>query len=466
MAQCERVEMSERVEVIGARSNAEGAGGPRVARRRWSPQSLWRRMMGNSLLRQNLLLFGATMAANAFNFLFHPIIGHLLKDTQYGTVVSFTSFALILSLPAVVIPSIFNKFTADLTAHGRIDQVNYLLRRATVCALLAGVVVAILFAVFSPVFVRTFKVPLHYSLLTSLTFVLAFAVPLTIGAIQGRQQFAWFSLLNFLSAFLRVAFTALLLLAGWGLNGTLIATLLTAFVVYSLSFLPLRDIFRAPMSRLPSLKPLFTYSLGATLALGASTLLSNTDTTLATPFLTPRDASYYDAIATMGKIVLFVGGSLVLVMFPKVATLQQQGLPHRGVLAWTMVGVCTLSLAVVVFFALFPRQVVTVIFHEPVPLAAARPLAWYGLAMLFLEAAGVLMSYFMALGRMTFVPILFACWILQILLFMVWHGSIAQMAMVMVAVMATLLAGLTAFYFLRVERLSHDIVTRSQGMPA
>jgi len=454
--------MSERVEVIGARPDAEGREAPHIVRLRGS---LWQRMTSNSLLRHNLLLFGATMAANAFNFLFHPIIGHLLRDTQYGKVVSFTAFTQILALPAIVIPSIFNKFTADLTAQGHIEQANYLLRRATFFLILAGVLAAVIFAAFSPVFVGIFKVPPQYSLITSLTFVLAFAAPLMLGAIQGRQQFAWFSLLNFLSAFLRVAFTAVLLVIGFGLNGTLIATLLTAFFMYICSFLPLRDIFRAPLSRLPSLKPLFKYSLSATLAVGASTLLSNTDTALATPFLTPRDASYYDAIATMGRIVLVVSGSLLLVMFPKVAALHQQGLPHRGVLALTMVGVGVLSSSVVIFFALFPRQVVTVIFQSPVPLAAARPLIWYGVAMFFLEVASVLMSYFMALGRMTFVPILFACWVLQLVLFMVWHGSIAQMATVMVVVMATLLAGMVGFYFLHVKRLSHGIGLKSPGVP-
>jgi len=448
--------MSERVEVIGARPDAEGSGLPRTAPPGWSPGVAWRRMMTNSFLRHNLLLFVGNMSVSALTFLFHPIIGHLLGNERYGTVVSFGAFTLVLSLPATVIPSVFNKFTADLIAQGRTDQVNYLLRRGTYCLVIMGVIAAVLFAVATPFLVSVFKVPPQYALITSLSFVIAFAAPLTLGALQGRQQFAWFSLLNFLGAFLRVVFTALLLLKGLGLNGTLIATLLSTVVAYVLSFVPLRDIFRGSEARPASLKPLFSYSLGATLALGASTLLSNTDQTLAAPFLSLHDASYYDAIATTGKIVLFVGGSFVLAMFPKVATRHQQGLPHGELLAWTIAGVCTLSASVVFVFALFPSHVINIILPHT-PATVAQNLPWYGLAMLLLEAASVLMGYFMALGRMSFVPILVVCWGLQVALFAVWHGSIAQMVAVMVVVMAVLLAGLIGFYFLRVASTNHNV---------
>ncbi len=441
-----KVDMSEGADVIATRTKFDLEQGIDPGPRPGS--GLWRRLNANSLVRHNALLLISGLSASALTFLFHPIVGHLLGSDQYGTVVSFGSLSMILSLPAAIVPNLFNKFTADLVAHGRIDQVRYLLRRGTKYAIMFGVVAAVLFAVLGPSLAHAYKVPLLYVLLNSLGFVLAFAVPLSLGAVQGRQQFAWFSLVNFLSAFLRVALTAVALLLGWGLIGTFVAGFATGLIVYGLTFLPLRDIFRGPETRVPSLRPLLNYSLGATLAFVAGTLLSNTDTTLAAPFLTHRDASYYDAVATMGRIVLFVAGSFVTVMFPKVATLHQQGRPHGAVLAWTMAGVCTLSLCVIAVFAVAPDKIVGVIFQhqQAPPLAVTRLVVWYGVAMLCLEGTSVLTGYFMALGRLSFVPIAFAAWALEVVLFMHWHSTIAQMVTVTVITMAAEFAALAIFY--------------------
>ena len=436
--------MSERVDVIatGVNRDLEQGLDPSPA----PGSGLWRRLNADSLVRHNALLLIGSLSASALTFLFHPIVGRLLGSNQYGTVVSFGSLALILSVPASILPNLFNKFTADFVAHGRTDQVAYLLRRGTTYAVMLGVAVALIFAAFGPFLAHTYKVPLQYALLNSLGFIFAFAAPLNTGTIQGRQQFAWFSLINFLSAFLRVALTALVLIIGWGLIGTFIAGFAAGLITYGITFLPLRDIYRGPQTRVASMRPLLHYSLGASLAFVASTLLSNTDITLAAPFLSHRNASYYDAVATMGRIVLFVAGSFVTVMFPKVATLHQQGRPHGGVLGWTMAGVCTLSLCVIGVFALFPDQIVGVIFHDGVPLSVARLVVWYGVAMLCLEAASVLLGYFLAIGRLSFVPIVFAAWGLQVVLFTHWHSTIAQMVMVTVIAMAALLAGMALFY--------------------
>lgn len=437
--------MSERVESIGARPEAEGPGARPIMRPRFG-RAMRQRLMGSSLLRHNLILFASNMAASAFTFLYHPIVGHLLGTERYGTIVSFGAFTLVLSLPTQVIPNLYNKFTADLVAHDHVDQVHYLLRRSTRYAIFSGVVCALLFAALSPVIIDVFKAPLSYALISSLGFIFGFSLPINQGAIQGRQQFAWFSLLNFLSAALRAILTTAALMVGLGINGPLLATLIGGVIVYALTFVPLRDVYQAPISRLPSIKPLFNYSLGAVLALSGGVLLVNLDTALAAPFLSRQDAGYYDALATMGRVVLFVGGSFLWAMFPKVAEAQQQGRPHRALLAWTMLGVTSLSVVAVVIFRFFPG-IITVILHEPA--AVASQLFWYGVAMMFLASSNVLIGYFLALGRMAFVPWLLACCALQAVLLSLRHGSIAQMVTVMVTVMAALLAGLVVVYIVQ-----------------
>jgi len=440
----------ERTETIGLEADANPMGNAiRVAGER-SPQPLRQRLTANRFLRQNVLLFLANMGTSAFSYLFHPIVGHLLGPAGYGTVLALSSLSVVLLIPTQVVANIAIKFSADLTAQHSLGQVSHLIRRATVYTLLLGVVATAIFVGLSPLLAGFLKLAPTYVVITSLGFIIAFAHPLNTGVIQGRQQFAWFAAFNFLVAAVRVGATAVVLLAGSGINGVLWASLVTSVVIYALTFVPLRDVLRVKPRPIPSIRPLVTYSLGATFVVSGSLLLTNTDTILTKHFFSATDAGYYIALVTIGRIVLFVGGSFAWVLFPKVAALHQEGQPYHAVLGWTFAGTCILSSAVVVLFWFFPDKLVTLIFHAPA--AVSRELFWYGLAMLFLALSNVLITYFLSLARMAFVPFLLLCCALQAALILVWHGSIAQVVAAVTVVMAVLFCGLAALYVVDARR--------------
>jgi len=411
---------------------------------------LRRRLWSSALLRQNALLFVANMATSAFSYLYHPIVGHFLGKAGYGTLVSLGAFTIVLLIPTQVVANIANKFAADLSAQGRMDQVSYLVKRATAITLALGALSTAVFVALSPTLARFLNTSPQFMVIISLGYIFSFAYPLNSGIVQGRQQFAWFGAFNILTTFLKVAGTGLILYFGGGIGGALWVALGATFVLYALSFLPLRDVLRAPAARIPSLRPFVLYALGATLVVSGNLLLVNLDTVLAKHFLSADDAGYYDALATMGRIVLFVGGSFVWVMFPKVAALSRQGRSHGAVLGWTMAGVFALSAPVVVVFKLFPSQIITVIFHAPT--AVSQQLVWYGLAMLMLALSNVFINYFLSLARLAFVPFLLLCCVLEVVLISAWHGSVGQVVAAMLVVMAFLLCGLAALYGLQAWR--------------
>lgn len=442
-AQRERYGMTEGTDVASIGTGVEKLGA--TASERQPGATRRQRLMSNSLLRHNVLLFVAQSITSVFSYLFHPVVGHLLGAVGYGRIGALTSLGAVLLIPAGILIYIANKFAADFVARGEVAHVNYLFRRGTRYALLIGVLTSLGLMALSPVFAHFLKLPSsQLVIIISLGFVLAYAAPLPSGIIQGRQQFGWFATLNFLTAFLRVATTYIVLKLGFGIQGVLLAGLGCSIFVYALSFVPLRDVLRAPQERVPSFKPLLTYSVGAMLALGGGTFLTNTDIILVKHFLTSADAGYYAALAKMGQTVLFVSGSLVWVMFPKVAAMQQQGRSHHGILGWTIGGVFVISSAVLVLFWLFPSQIITLIFKAPAQVT--DQLVWYGLAMLLLALANVIMYYYLSLGEMTFVPFLLACCVLQAVLILIWHGSIAQVVAMMVVTMAVLFSGLAILY--------------------
>jgi len=420
--------------------------GVRAPRRQ--PISAARHLLAtNALLRHNTLLLGSTVITGLFSYLFHPIVGQLLGNIQYATVVSLTSLFGLLLTPAQIFITVFNKFTADLTAQGRPDQINYLLRLCSRYAFIVGVLVMVAVTIFSPSLAAFLKlsspVPV---IIMGISVIWGIAGTITNGAVQGRQEFGWIALTSFIGIVLRVALTAALIVIGLGVNGAILGLVLGSTVGYALSLWPLRGILRGPTARVPSLRPLFTYSLATLVAAVGGGLLFNIDTLLAKHYLTPTDASYYVAIVTIGRIVIFVTASSAGVMFPKVAALQQQGGNYRPILAWTLAATFALSIGVLGVFWLFPGHIIALILRTPPSPQIAGQLVWYGLAMLMYSLSTVLTTYFMSLGRMAFVWLVLACAGLQSVLITVWHASVGQIVLDMDIVTATLLGGAVAFY--------------------
>jgi O-antigen/teichoic acid export membrane protein len=418
--------------------------------RGWRPIIAIRGLLGaNDLLRHNVLLIIGTFFTGIVSYLFHPAVTHLLGGGAYGAIISLMSLMGILALPSQVFITVFNKFTADLTARGQNDQLSYLLRGATRYSIWFGILNAVVIIALSPLIATFLKLQSPaLVVVVGLGMVLSLAGAVTNGAVQGRQKFGWLALMSFVAIALRVALTVALIIAlepfGWGIYGAILGIVLSNLAGYALSLWVLRDVFSAPKVPLPSLTPLFAYSLTATLAGVGGNLISNVDTILAKHFLTPMDAGYYAAIVTIGRIVLFVSASGGSVMFPKITAMNQKGEAQGAILGWTMLGVFALSASVVLVFWLFPGQLIALLFHAPPQVA--RELVVFGVAMLLSALAGILQSYFLSLGRISFVPILLGSCALQALVITIWHGGISQIVNGMLAVMAFQLVGFSALY--------------------
>ncbi len=401
----------------------------------------------NALLRHNALLLGSTVFTGLFSYLFHPVVGKLLGNARYSDVLSLISLFGVILMPVQILTTVLNKFTAELSAQGRIDQVNYLIRLSTRWMFLIGAGITVVLIVVSPALASFLKLPSTTPVIIMSTSVaVGIAGTITNGAIQGRQKFGWTAIISFFSIVSRVALTAAFIVVGLGFNGAILGVVAASVLGYGISIIPLRDVLRGPKTPVPSLKPVFTYSLGTLLAALGSGLLSNTDILLAKHYLMSADASYYIAIVTVGRIVTFVTASCAGVMFPKVATLQQQGGNYRAILAWTLAATLILAIGVLTIFALFPSWIIGLILRTPPSPQVAGQLVWYGLAMLLGSLAGVLTTYFMSLGRMSFVMLTLACWALQASLIVRWHANVAQIVLAMVVVMAANLLGAAAIY--------------------
>lgn len=404
--------------------------------------SRYRILIRDSYLRQNVLLLSANMLTGVFAYLLHPVLGQTLGLAGYGTVAALIALSSVFLTPVQIVSTVSSKFAASLHARDNHAQLNDLIRRLTLMLLPFGAVVAIAFMAVSS-YVATFF-HLHSSegvVLLGVIFVVSFAAPINLGALGGLQRFGWVSVITLLPLLLRLVLAGALVLMGFGISGAVLGIVLSTIIAYLVSFMPLRDILGGERQRLGSLRPLWSYSTIAALSAVGAVLLYNLDTVLARHYLANDSASLYAALATIGKIVLFVSSSVGIVMFPRVAALHERGERHTRVLLQALLGVLALSASVEAIFLLVPSLVVHTLFGAKF-MAIAGQVPWYGLAMLLLAASQIFTTYFLAVGKRAFVLLVFACCCLQVTLFIARHASVAQLVQSVVAANALLFVAL------------------------
>src|SRR3989440_2896984 len=409
-------------------------------------QRLYSRILANRYLRHNILLLATNVLAGIFAYLLHPFLGHIMGIQEYGQVAALIALSLVLDTPTQIIATVAAKYASSLSASEDYARLNDFIRRLTAILLVAGVGITAAFVAISGYVASFFHLNSQQGvILLGLILSVWFVTPLNRGTLQGLQRFGWFATITLLSAFLRLVLPIGFVLLGLGVSGAMLGILVSALLTYLVSFQPLREFLRGPRTRTGSLRSLWFYSILAVAASGGVVALYSIDTVLARHFLSAREAGLYAALATIGRTVLFITSSIGLVMFPRVVALHERGKPHRGTGGQAILGVLILSAAVEIAFYFAPSFITKLLFGQAF-IAVAGQLPLYGMAMLLLAIAQVLVIYFLAIGNRIFVLIILLACALQIGLIAWHHCDIAQLVMaVIVSNTAHALALLTTF---------------------
>jgi len=422
---------------------------PRQAADAAPAATIWRRLSHGALARHEgahaTLLLGANLLAGLCIYLMHSVLGHLLGPTAYGTFAALIALSSVLLMPTHVIATAMTKHGSALRAAGHLPHLNDLIRRLTALLLPLGFGAMALFMGASGYIATFFHLDTSGDVLPiGLLFAVSFVTPINVGVLLGLQRFSWYGALVVVPVFLRFALASAFVLLGHGLVGAIVGIALADGLTYVISFRPLRDLLAGPRLPSGSLRPFGAFAAHAIVVFAGLSMLSNLDTLLARHVLSAQQAGLYAALATAGKVLFFVSGTVVTVMFPRVAAAHERGERATRAIRGAVVGVCLLSLPVELAFVIRPTLVMRVMFGPSFD-AAAGQLAWYGLAMLLLAVAVVFVYYFLAINEQRIVLPLALCCLAQGALFSLRHASIAQVVQNVVVSNGLLFVGLLIF---------------------
>ncbi len=390
------------------------------------------------------IIFAGSFLANVINYVFTLLMSRILGVETFGEVATLIGLLTVISVPSSAFTMLMAREVATRT--GKDDEVHalfMLLRKyAWGIALMAWIVFLILIP-----FLSSF---LHISIAPFLIFslVILFMTPsaLQSGTLQGLQEFFTISKQNVLSACAKLFISLALVYVGFSIIGVVIALVCAQCISWLYGYLMTRRRL-AQSASASSIAPDVSFRalyLSLLLTTFLIALLSNTDLLLAKHFLSADQAGEYGALSTMGNIIIYGIGAFTTVLLPLAASARAKGEgDERRILLISSVIIAVCACAAWLLFTLVPGVFISLVFGAKY-LSIAPLLSRYAFAEGCTALSLGLINYFVAVRNSSFLYVLGAAILAEIILMYLYHSSIASVATMLVVSALLLLGGLLA----------------------
>jgi len=266
-------------------------------------------------------------------------------------------------------------------------------------------------------------------------------LPIISGSLQGLEKFYWMGSISFVGGIAKVLATVLFLKLGWMVYGALAGFLASALLSMFLSFLPIKDMLLFLKNRLIgeelNFKEMYFYLIPTILFTLSITTLTNIDMVLVKHYFSAVDAGYYAVAQIIGKIIFFLPGAIVIVMFPRVSSLHAQDKEHLDVLKKALIFAAGLCLSGLIFYNLFPAFTLNLLTGKPYS-ESIQLGRLFCIAMSFFSLTNLLSFYHLSISNFKFIKYLIIFTLLQIVAIAMFHQSL-QMVLMILSINAAIL---------------------------
>jgi polysaccharide pyruvyl transferase CsaB len=409
------------------------------------------RPRSRAILTGGALLFASMTIVNLGNYLFNLILGRWLGPAAFADLSLIVTLLLMVTLITATLQTISAKFAAAYTADGAEASVYGLRRWLGRGALVFGFALLALLALGAPLAQAFFQTSSAWPfVILGIGLPLYFAQGVDRGILQGQMRFGPLALTYQAEMWVRLLAAVVFVALGWAINGAVAGLTLSLAATWLVGYAALGGGRRAsgkpataPTPPLPAAdrRSVAAFAGPVVAALVGQVLINNSDILIVKHFFPAEAAGLYAALALIGRIVFFATVSVVAVMFPIAAQRHQKGLSHRHLL-WLSLGLVALvSLGVIGFALVAPGLLVRLLFGAAyLPIA---PLLWlYAVATALYALANVVISYRLSVGGGGGSMLAVLAGAAQVAGLWLFHGSLGEVVLVQVFLMAALLVAL------------------------
>ncbi len=367
-----------------------------------------RKILKDELFRHTVIMLVGTKLGDLFNFLYRLALVRLLTVQEYGVLNSLISFSLIFFQFIAPFQPALSKSLAGYIGKKEISRARFVINRAgRDLAIFAGAVF-LLFIFLAPRLAESLNInrPVYLILLGLLiSSNVISAVPRAF--LQGAQLFSAMAWITASSALLKLGVGLGLVAVGYkvsgGVGGMIAAS---GFILFAGFFITKKYLSRgqavADKMAPVSMAGIYRYFIPASLMMGSFWVLTNIDVILVKRFFSPLESGYYSVAQMVGLIILFLPGTVTMVIFPKVAAARALNYDSISLLKKGLVVVAGFCLLGVVVFGLFPDYALKILTGKPNPQSVELVL-WFSLAMSFYALSMPVIYYHLAIHNIRIV---------------------------------------------------------------
>ncbi|HTW59105.1 MAG TPA: oligosaccharide flippase family protein [Terriglobales bacterium] len=413
--------------------------------------------MRSQLLGGSLTLLAGSGLVGVTNLIYNVATARLLGPAGFAHATAVYTILMLLSAITLSYQVVCAKYVARRASDEDASSIFASLHQR---AWITGIGIGLLLVVFAGPLTRYLNLP-HTNLIRLLALGTAFYIPLGVrrGYIQGVHKFGPLAINFLLEGVVRVVGVFLLIGAGLGVPGAVLASVLAVILAY---------FFAKPSPGVTSIRfrgmaNSFREAMQAVVFFSGQTIINNFDIVLVKHFFLADQAGLYAAVALVGRLVNMCAWSVVNTMFPVSAGKTSDESEARPVLILSLALVFLILTILIVGLCLVPSFLWRTIFGVRFAMDSTRTLPQ--LLILYAVTAGVyslssvIITYEMSrkIANTGWVQLAFSgVFIAGICIF---HETLRQVILVQLVLMIALLAVL-AVPLLRYEFTAGEAVRK------
>jgi O-antigen/teichoic acid export membrane protein len=382
----------------------------------------------NSFLRHNIVFFLGSVVVGVLNYAYYPVLGRMMSPGSFGEIqvlVSlFLQFTIFLNVLGMITVNITTNYSNTQKAH----RIIFELEKLAAYGALAIVAVTI----FAGDFLRA-QLQFDSSMpFFALALALLVSIPLTFRTsfIRGKKAFGIASLSQLIGAFIKVAFSALLVALGLGVTGAMfgiVAAQIAAFLYAArwaarLGFDRPADTHYGTLPNLKVVASEIKYAGVVFVGLLSITLLMSIDVIVVKYFFDAHTAGLYAGIAAVARIVFFFAVPLSQVLMPMVKQSRPQS--ENMILLGKSVALTVLICGPVVGLCwLFPGTVITLLMGASY-VQYAELLPVLALVVFIISLVNLVFMYYLTLRQKTVTLIGIIGFVVSLSIMIMWHDTL------------------------------------------
>jgi O-antigen/teichoic acid export membrane protein len=387
----------------------------------------------NTTLTQGAWMLVATGSSGLLNYIANVTVGRLLGPADYSTYAAMLSLTLILGAITSIVQTLTTNYVTQLRSTNRETEVGELLIFLIKKFSGWGIIGVLVLCLFSGSIASLLNISSPYLvMIMGFTLLPCMVLPVFQGGARGMERYFVFGNTQIAMALFRLIFGIVLISIGLGVTGAVASLPLYFIFSISIAFWGIHDLFNVPKSGSHFyVGEILKYMTYISAGMIAYTLMSNVDIMVVKSRFVAEEAGLYSAVATIGKISLYLPAAVATLLLPKVAMQHALHKKTLSMLYYSLLIVGFICLSVTTVFFLYPQTIVRLLFGTQY-LKEAGLLANYGVAMTLYALCNIFLAYFLALQKKTYSYILLAIAIVQTLLLCFLPIDINQVVSIMI----------------------------------